>query len=715
MFGRPATVSGGEDRSAANKFAVLGKAIGSTPLGATVLRVEIPAAPSDAGVPVSLKVPGAVSLGVGEVLVIHILAEPDVADGDGESAWIPIESTYDPGSSTLRAVLRSHAFNEGPTGSRKATLMSGVARLSSVSPRVGYQGERMAQVQGASFNCPLANCIENSQFNYFRKTKKGSVGRWHMGMDLLAPVGQTVTGVSGATVTDGRSEIAWKRHKDLLIENKIDFKDCTADKEKILVQAVLKSAGQTVEIDKADAWQAVCGSGVFLSLRLPDGTTTKYFHLSEVSADLKDSATGDVIKGMSLGSAAAIGKTGATGLADPESGNGGPHLHFEHWIGSSPVDPFQGMVAFFEFGSPQGARLTVGEVISFQIAGKDSKDVPITSNVGNAVEAVPGDPTRKVCLSANYPNELVLEPSTYLRPSGELCYVWGATVRGVVQSALFDLTVTARFTVEPWELVPLDVLSGLAATTTIIPPLACSRDWPLLYPSLSAECPPSETLKVYQIFGINDSQVANLCAFSTPIPITITQTASNQQGSQTTTQTWNVPLLSADGNANARVNYVPTVCQVGTNAWVPKSALFVQEVPVGLGSATPTGANSDTYTSRFDLDAGGTITASREADSVRNYTQPTANGQQTVSYTGRDHTGIVLSLADGSGSFVKTYPLNMTTTTVTNAGPITNTYSQNAEGAGTWGPQPDLSQELVLSLVRTLPAGSPVPPECSAP
>jgi len=218
-------------------------------------------------------------------------------------------------------------------------------------------------------------------------------------------------------------------------------------------------------------------------------------------------------------------------------------------------------------------------------------------------------------------------------------------------------------------------------------------------------------IKVFQIFGINDSELVNLCAISTPIPITVTETSSSQPSSQTT-QTWNVPLFRVDGNANSRVNYVPLVCQIGAREWVPKSALFVQEVPVGIGSATPTGVNADTYRSRFDLDASGMITAAREADSFRNYTQQLApNDQQSVKYEGHYHNGIMLSLADGSGAHSLTDRLDIVTTRQG----TTTTYWSNRVGDGAWGPQTDLSQELVLSLVKTLPAGSPIPPECSAP
>lgn len=65
------------------------------------------------------------------------------------------------------------------------------------------------------------------------------------------------------------------------------------------------------------------GYGNQVLLAHPDGTQTRYGHLSRI----------DVLPGQTLSAGEQLGAVGSTGIST------GPHLHFEVLIGGTPVDP----------------------------------------------------------------------------------------------------------------------------------------------------------------------------------------------------------------------------------------------------------------------------------------------------------------------------------------------------------------------------------------
>lgn len=65
------------------------------------------------------------------------------------------------------------------------------------------------------------------------------------------------------------------------------------------------------------------GLGSYVVIRHADGSETVYAHLSSIY----------VSQGQAVGQGAQVGAIGCTGYCT------GPHLHFELWIGGSPVDP----------------------------------------------------------------------------------------------------------------------------------------------------------------------------------------------------------------------------------------------------------------------------------------------------------------------------------------------------------------------------------------
>ncbi|WP_202596773.1 M23 family metallopeptidase [Curtobacterium oceanosedimentum] len=65
------------------------------------------------------------------------------------------------------------------------------------------------------------------------------------------------------------------------------------------------------------------GYGNQVLLAHPDGTQTRYGHLSRI----------DVLPGQTLSAGEQVGAVGSTGIST------GPHLHFEVIIGGTPVDP----------------------------------------------------------------------------------------------------------------------------------------------------------------------------------------------------------------------------------------------------------------------------------------------------------------------------------------------------------------------------------------
>jgi len=66
------------------------------------------------------------------------------------------------------------------------------------------------------------------------------------------------------------------------------------------------------------------GYGNWVEIRHPDGTTTRYGHLS---------AFGNISKGQHVSAGYQIGNVGSTGYST------GPHLHFEYRVNGRPVDP----------------------------------------------------------------------------------------------------------------------------------------------------------------------------------------------------------------------------------------------------------------------------------------------------------------------------------------------------------------------------------------
>jgi murein DD-endopeptidase MepM/ murein hydrolase activator NlpD len=84
---------------------------------------------------------------------------------------------------------------------------------------------------------------------------------------------------------------------------------------------VVAAASGTVVLVASSDW----GLGTYITVRHSDGSETVYAHLSAVY----------VSQGQSVGQGEQIGAIGCTGYCT------GPHLHFELWIGGSPVDPLQ--------------------------------------------------------------------------------------------------------------------------------------------------------------------------------------------------------------------------------------------------------------------------------------------------------------------------------------------------------------------------------------
>jgi murein DD-endopeptidase MepM/ murein hydrolase activator NlpD len=82
---------------------------------------------------------------------------------------------------------------------------------------------------------------------------------------------------------------------------------------------VVASASGTVVLVASLDW----GFGTYIIIRHADGSETVYAHLSAVY----------VSQGQTVGQGEQIGAIGCTGYCT------GPHLHFELWIGGSPVDP----------------------------------------------------------------------------------------------------------------------------------------------------------------------------------------------------------------------------------------------------------------------------------------------------------------------------------------------------------------------------------------
>jgi murein DD-endopeptidase MepM/ murein hydrolase activator NlpD len=82
---------------------------------------------------------------------------------------------------------------------------------------------------------------------------------------------------------------------------------------------VVAAASGTVVLVTSMDW----GYGNYIVIRHGDGSETLYAHLSAIY----------VSQGQSVGQGAQIGAIGCTGYCT------GPHLHFEVWIGGTPVDP----------------------------------------------------------------------------------------------------------------------------------------------------------------------------------------------------------------------------------------------------------------------------------------------------------------------------------------------------------------------------------------
>ncbi len=82
---------------------------------------------------------------------------------------------------------------------------------------------------------------------------------------------------------------------------------------------VVAAASGTVVLATYSDW----GLGSYVVIRHGDGSETVYAHLSDVW----------VAQGQSVAQGEQVGAIGCTGYCT------GPHLHFEVWIGGSPVNP----------------------------------------------------------------------------------------------------------------------------------------------------------------------------------------------------------------------------------------------------------------------------------------------------------------------------------------------------------------------------------------
>lgn len=345
------------------------------PTDETTISIILTQMPNAAGVPVALKVNGTVPILADRSYAVYVYSPADAEDG--AESLSTLESNYDEDSGSVAAVLPDWTFVQvgnqyiarvkiGLVKTYDPTAVAGVRTSASADHMVPLALSVLPKAQ--QLECPLAECIETSQFNPFRQLN--GVVRKHKGNDFRAAAGTNLYVGAGATLLRG-----WTPAK---------------------FSALGSPKGQGVSL--------FFDYGASL-LRVA------YFHLSNIDSIFVDSVDAKKIATVTTTVRTLVGQTGTTGTAAPA-----PHLHMEVFLPVGKVcrskgknsakttvcsvsyaqtNPMNYLINSFAIDQP--SILPVGSPTNFLVKALDKSGTVIRSEVGHAVEELSGDPTRKIC------------------------------------------------------------------------------------------------------------------------------------------------------------------------------------------------------------------------------------------------------------------------------------------------------------------------------
>jgi murein DD-endopeptidase MepM/ murein hydrolase activator NlpD len=388
----------------------------------TSLTIEVERALTGDGVPVVFDVSALPALPAGSVHAIYLWLPSD--EDDGAPGMQPLVTHYDAALRQLRARLPDHAFEEEGAGRWRARLMVGATRLFMAPPppataNITADAERVSRLNfepkpdSELIPCPLAEfgCLERSMFNDLRQ-RPATKARRHGGIDFSAPCGRPVYVEPGGRVVFGRTFKQWREAAAMGVQGAL-------------------GAGITVSIQYGSNGSAA-------------PRTLSFFHLDALAPSVLTASTDEVQVGKELTAPTGappetlilVGWTGRTGAGELQDGSNGctfassgtvPHLHMELVTGSqlwctgdgnsiqcgyvqSNADPFPYLIKSIGLArgfNNQSVPLEGAEY--FQLLAQDKRGIQVWSDVGSAVEAHPGDPTRKVCADADDPSLIAVD------------------------------------------------------------------------------------------------------------------------------------------------------------------------------------------------------------------------------------------------------------------------------------------------------------------
>ncbi len=446
LFGTDVVVSSIAESGASLAFAGAAVTLEVIKPGAGLIKLTLTGRPTDPGIALVIKVD--VHPGPGQTAALF--AASTDSEEDGEDGWRRLDGTFDEGTGRVNAIVDPTDFvaSGGTTGPYVAYVMAAIVPQAPSQQRKSAERARTvaASAVTGTLLCPLlqATCVETSRQSRMRLRKKvGSKERPHMGMDLRATPGIGIIAAATGTVVRIRTRAQVETAKQLLDDNNIVYKKkCESSFHYDIFLPKLLADKLVADANAAeDVYQAVCGSGVTITLKVGQDYI-RYFHLTDVATSYMgaDGRSHPIQLGVTVPSGSTLGKTGGSGL--PEAIGSGAHLHFEYRLGEEDgehVDPFPRIVSEFGIGFTTASNLELSDKPLLRVWAVDSAGVEIRSDVGDALDVllstdgkkvVPGDPLRRICLTPSPASSLKLPPAKVTAWGGETCVAWTDTQGG---------------------------------------------------------------------------------------------------------------------------------------------------------------------------------------------------------------------------------------------------------------------------------------------